>query len=785
MRIDKYYEEFKLCRQKEEPACENICPFHLDVFDFQDKMSRHKYDRAYKDMRNAMAFPDIVAALCPEYCNQVCPRKDFDGAVQLNLLEKTCVAKTKRKDPTSYNVPKKEGKIGIIGAGISGLACALRLLEKNYEVVVYEKENEIGGQVKELLPPEIYLEDIKRQFGKIEYELKLHTEIKALDDLEEYKFNCIYIATGKGGNDFFTLDQKDGYCYMEDETAVFGGGSLTGKDVVQSIADGIDMAWACEIFLKTGKQEYPVQRAASLVVPDIEKFTPCDPVDPADNGIFTDEETETEAKRCIRCQCDACMTYCDMVEFHEQWPMAMREDVSRTVASSESMVHKTPSIRLINTCTQCGVYEELCPPHIELGNMMLEARKLLHKQNKMPPAFHGFWLDDMEHSNSPISKICKKAPGKDSCTYAFFPGCNLGAADPEYITAPYKWLLKNFDDMGLLLRCCGVPADWSGNDKMHKAQIESLKADWEELGKPVLVTACPSCTRELHRYLPEIETISIYEFMSDNGVWPEKPEIMEKPDIMNKQETPGKSSETGRSGMGSFAVFDPCSARNDKGIEQAVRIAAGKVDFDITELPKGDLHGCCGFGGNVEIADPEYADFIAKKRAALSDDPYLTYCINCRDVFLDEGKPVLHMLDVLFGVGGLDAKAPGLTERRNNRYDLKKELLKECWGEDMTEKKKNYPFTVELPDHVKAVMEELKLTEDDIYEVIQKSNDLNRRTIDEETGEFICYAKLNYITCWVRYRHEDDVYHVTKVYTHRMYIDLEAVWNGKKVETDM
>ncbi|MDQ1316454.1 MAG: hypothetical protein QG588_101, partial [Candidatus Poribacteria bacterium] len=36
-------------------------------------------------------------------------------------------------------------KIAILGAGISGLSCASILAEKKFDVVVFEKENQIGG----------------------------------------------------------------------------------------------------------------------------------------------------------------------------------------------------------------------------------------------------------------------------------------------------------------------------------------------------------------------------------------------------------------------------------------------------------------------------------------------------------------------------------------------------------------------------------------------------------------------------------------------------------------
>jgi len=37
----------------------------------------------------------------------------------------------------------------------------------------------------------------------------------------------------------------------------------------------------------------------------------------------------------------------------------------------------------------------------------------------------------------------------------------------------------------------------------------------------------------------------------------------------------------------------------------------------------------------------------------------------------------------------------------------------------------------------------------------------------------------------VEYRCEGDGFELVNAYSHRMKIDLEAVWNGKRVDTDM
>ena len=757
--MEKYWKQFQNCLQKEAPFCTNTCPFHMEVLEFQEKMARKSYNAAYKTFRNTVAFPDIVAALCPSYCSAVCPRKDSDQAVQLNLLEKTCVARATKKEPTDYNVPKKDAKIAVVGAGLSGLACALRLAQKKYDVTIYEKTDRLGGQLWDLLPSELFLADISRQFQHEIYALHLNTEIKSREELNAGGFQAVYVATGSGGPDFGISGGEDGHCLIEDKTAFFAGGSLMGKDVMQALAEGLSMAWAIEVFVKAEKLEYPEEMAACRIVADPDKLKKTDPVLPTDNGLFTDEEVVEEANRCIRCQCDGCMTYCDLFAYHKKWPLRVRDDIMSTIAPSESMLHKTPATRLLNTCTQCGLCDEVCTGGIEITAMMLDARRRLHKLDKMPGGYHQFWVRDMEFTNSDLAAISKKAPGHENCTYAFFPGCQLGAGEPRYVSEVYKWLLQKKPDTGLLLRCCSVPAEWAGNEAMHDMEICALKEEWESLGKPILIMACPACKKHLQQYLPEIKTTSLYEILDqESEAWPSS----------NKAIT--------------YSVFDPCTARNDEAMEAAVRSLVKKAGCQFEELPNGDKHGCCGYGGHVSVANADYASYVAKRRSSLSENPYIAYCSNCRDVFEGEGKPVSHILELLFPIDREDSLLPHLTQRRYNRIKLKETLLYEIWGEKMEEEQKSFTLDLLISPEIREKMDRLKLIEEDIATVIEQSEADERQTYDPKTELYTCYREIGHVTCWVQYRIMGAQREIINVYTHRMKIKLEGVWNGRKTD---
>lgn len=63
----------------------------------------------------------------------------------------------------------------------------------------------------------------------------------------------------------------------------------------------------------------------------------------------------------------------------------------------------------------------------------------------------------------------------------------------------------------------------------------------------------------------------------------------------------------------------------------------------------------------------------------MSDNPYIVYCINCKDIFKEEGKPVNHILDI-FGISDINGKKLNLEERRANKVSTKEILTKRCLG---------------------------------------------------------------------------------------------------------
>ena len=49
------------------------------------------------------------------------------------------------------------------------------------------------------------------------------------------------------------------------------------------------------------------------------------------------------------------------------------------------------------------------------------------------------------------------------------------------------------------------------------------------------------------------------------------------------------------------------------------------------------------------LANPELAAKAVQRRIAESPHDYVTYCAMCRDFFARQGKPTLHLLDLIYG----------------------------------------------------------------------------------------------------------------------------------------
>jgi Fe-S oxidoreductase len=734
-----YQDMVKNCIHGSLPGCAGLCPFHFDVRDFTAKLSHGRFDSAYRDYRNAVLFPEIVARLCPAPCRNACSRLETDAPIQRRLLERAAVQFAKQKAPLKMNIPKKGKNIAVIGAGIGGLSCALRMSERNYGVTVFEQSGRIGGKLRETMDSEVFLADIENQFRDKEWDLRLNTKIT---DLTQIKADAVYIATGKGGMDFGLLGGRNG-C-LTTAPGVFIGGELLGGDAVGAIRDGMNAADQMEGYLKVGRMEDslppPVPGGNK---PDPERLAYTPEIKPGDDGLYTAEQAQSEAARCLRCDCDICQRRCPLMEYYQRYPVKIAELTEGTVWPA-NLFYNRLGTRMMASCDQCGICADACPQNVDVKSLILDARRQMVRKGAMPKAFADFWLADMAHANGESAHIVKKAEDGSKCDYVFFPGCQLGASDTGYVSLTYERLKRHYPGTALLTGCCGAPAGWAGYEELHAEVSRKLREEWLSLGSPVFICACPTCVKMLADTLPEIRTVSLYR--------------------MELGEAPAQSKAK------KVSVFDPCASRSDPVTQRCVRKLL--VDAGCELVPHASEHekaACCGWGGQYQTANPELSRNVTKKRALLSEEPYVTYCTNCRDTFARDGKPVLHILDILLGLNDETRLPPTLTPRRRNRELLFQELM----GEEKTEKAKQ-PLMLSVSPQLARKLSDRWLLESDLEEAVRHCETNGEKLFDPESGHIIGHYARKNMTFWVVYKPVRDGFELINAYAHRMKIAEES-----------
>ncbi|NLW35968.1 MAG: FAD-dependent oxidoreductase, partial [Syntrophorhabdus aromaticivorans] len=141
------------------------------------------------------------------YCNQGCVFRSFNRATTNGIrctVNPTAGEEARWGSWTFEKAPKRKN-ILVVGAGPAGLQCAMVAAQRGHNVVVYEKEEETGGQarlIKNILDhtmPQTFLDYLNNQVRKVVVKINFGTEITEanIDSvLEKEKPDAIALATG-------------------------------------------------------------------------------------------------------------------------------------------------------------------------------------------------------------------------------------------------------------------------------------------------------------------------------------------------------------------------------------------------------------------------------------------------------------------------------------------------------------------------------------------------------------------------------------------------------------
>ncbi|MGI6221535.1 MAG: pyridine nucleotide-disulfide oxidoreductase/dicluster-binding protein [Coriobacteriales bacterium] len=743
-----------MCTADDPVPCTMRCPFGLDVRTIVGRVAKGEFDIARTFLEQHIPFPQFVCRLCSEPCRAECIRGGYGGSINMRALERACFDFGRETPARRYARRKKKGTIVVVGSGLTAMTCAYALGRKGYNVELRTSSSMLGGHLLQLPEDELphAVLDAARKTVEENASVVYGSPFKSLDDFE---WDALILATGAHSGDFGLATQGD-YIKIDPITretsrkGVFAAGRIVGEyDHVVAMGSALSVCLSVERMLRGGSLSIDrddVPRECTNLHVDCSQVADIPAVEPADT-FYTREEAIAEAQRCLMCECDFCVTTCDLMSRDRRKPKQCIHDLSETFAAVAKHSAKI-ALRKSNMCSQCGLCGERCPNGLNMGELYLEARRILRKRGELPPAFHDFWLRDMNHALGHRAAF-QLVPEGGKPEYLYFPGCSLGASDPTLVTSSYELLQRivGEENVALDVSCCGAPAHWSGGEGLFSIVQEGFHGRWVALGEPKVVVACPTCRKMLLRGNPRLDICSLWELAAEADL-PAPEELF---------------------GNGEISLFDPCSARADAGSRLAIRKVLEKLGYKVDEMQgDGSEARCCGFGGLTYSADKDYTRSIADARLKSAEHDVVTYCSNCRDVFASHDARVLHILDVLMGRTEPTPR-PSLSQRRTNRELLKAELS----GEAMPAMRDLPPLT--LDDGILAKLDDELLLVEEVQEAIASSYETGAQLLDDETGWIVTHKQVGIITIWVFFEPapEGEGFLVHNVYSHRMKVEWE------------
>jgi NADPH-dependent glutamate synthase beta subunit-like oxidoreductase/Pyruvate/2-oxoacid:ferredoxin oxidoreductase delta subunit len=146
------------------PPCIKACPSGNDIRGWltiiahREKLGlslEEAYDRAWVLEMDTNPMPAVMGRVCPHPCESECNRKEKDGAVAINSVERSFGdwgIKRGLKPPTlDVGGPFSE-KIAVVGSGPSGLSCAYQMARRGYKVTMFESLPKPGGMLRYGIP---------------------------------------------------------------------------------------------------------------------------------------------------------------------------------------------------------------------------------------------------------------------------------------------------------------------------------------------------------------------------------------------------------------------------------------------------------------------------------------------------------------------------------------------------------------------------------------------------------------------------------------------------------
>ncbi|MHC5036107.1 MAG: NADPH-dependent glutamate synthase [Planctomycetota bacterium] len=287
--------EASRCIACKKPKCIAGCPVQVDIPAFLSLIQEKKFLEAARKVKETNVLPAVCGRVCPQetQCEALCVKGKKGDPIGIGNLERFVADyEAEQGEIDVPSLPPKIGKkVAVIGAGPAGLTVAGDLIQRGYDVTLFEALHKAGGVLVYGIPEFRLPKRIVQR--EVDYLSSLGVEVRCgevvgatvtvADLLGERGYDAVFIGTGAGlplflripgenlngiysANEYLTRSNlMMAYRFPEADTpikrakrvAVFGGGNVAMDSARTALRLGAEV----HLMYRRSRAEMPARAA--------------------------------------------------------------------------------------------------------------------------------------------------------------------------------------------------------------------------------------------------------------------------------------------------------------------------------------------------------------------------------------------------------------------------------------------------------------------------------------------------------------------------------------------